>query len=49
MNKRTNKFLLSQDKFMPEMHVRQPALFGKPVFTYSGCSQFNKNKERKKI
>ena len=29
MNKTVNKFLLVGDKFMPEMHLRQP------VFTYS--------------
>ena len=28
------------DKFMPEIHLRQPA------FTYSACSSFTKNKER---
>ena len=35
-----NKFLLSGDKFMPEMHLRQPQ------FTYSACGLFIKNKER---
>ena len=34
-----NKFLLVGDKFMPEMHLKQP------VFTYSGCDPFTKNKE----
>ena len=29
MNKIVNKFLLAADKFMPEMHLRQPG------FTYS--------------
>ena len=37
MNDIINKFLLVGDKFMPEMHLRQPG------FTYSGCA---KNKER---
>ena len=40
MNKIINKFLLVGDKFMPEMHVRQPG------FTYSTCGPFTK-KERK--
>ena len=35
-----NKFLLSGDKFMPEMHLRQPG------FTYSACGPFTKNTER---
>ena len=35
-----NKFLLVGDKFMPEMHLRQPG------FTYSACCLFTKNKER---
>ena len=34
------KFLLAGDKFMPEMHLRQPG------FTYSTCGPFTKNKER---
>ena len=42
MNETINKFLLSGDKFMPEMHLRQPG------FTYSACSQFTKNKEKTK-
>ena len=40
MNKIINKFLLAGDKFMPEMHLRQPG------FTYSACGPFTKNKER---
>ena len=40
MNKIVNKFLLAGDKFMPEMHLKQPG------FTYSACRPFNKNKER---
>ena len=35
-----NKFLLAEDKFMPEMHLRQPQ------FTYSACGLFTKKKER---
>ena len=40
MNEIINKFLLTGDKFMPEMHLRQPG------FTYSACGPFTKNKER---
>ena len=40
MNEIVNKFLLAGDKFMPQMHLKQP------VFTYSACGPFTKNKER---
>ena len=40
MNEIANKFLLAGDKFMPEMHLRQPG------FTYSAGGLFTKNKER---
>ena len=40
MNKLINNFLLTGDKFMPEMHLRQPG------FTYSACGPFTKHKER---
>ena len=40
MNEIVNKFLLTGDKFMPEMHLKQPR------FTYSACVPFTKNKER---
>ena len=40
MNETVNKFLLAGDKFMSEMHLRQPA------FTYSDCGPSTKNKER---
>ena len=33
-------FLLADDKFMPEIHLKQPE------FTYSACGPFTKNKER---
>ena len=39
------KFLLGGDKFMPEMHLRQPAALENSVFTYSSCGPFTKNKE----
>ena len=40
MNEIINKFLLTGDKFMPEMHLRQPG------FTDNACGPFTKNKER---
>ena len=40
MNEVENKFLVVGDKFMPEMHLKQPG------FTYSACGPFTKNKER---
>ena len=40
MNDIINKFLLVGDKFMPEMHLKQPG------FTYSSCGSFTKTKER---
>ena len=40
MNNIINKFLLAGDKFMPEMHLRQPQ------FTYSACKPFTNLKQR---
>ena len=40
MNETVNKFLLVGDKFMPEIHLKQPG------FTYSACGPFAKNKQR---
>ena len=40
MNNIRNKFLLAGDKFMPEIHLRQPG------FTYSASGKFTKNKQR---
>ena len=37
MNQVVNKFLLAGDKFMPEMHLRQPG------FTYCARGPFTKN------
>ena len=42
MNNIINKFLLAGDKFMPEMHLRQPQ------FVYSVCGPFTRHKERTK-
>ena len=38
MNGKVNKFLLGGDKFMPEMHLRQPG------FTYSAYGPLPKTK-----
>ena len=43
MNNIINKFLLTGDKLMPEMHLRQPG------FTYSACSPFTKKKKKERI
>ena len=44
MNEVVNKHLLVRDKFMPEVHLKQPG------FTDSACGPFTKSKERiKKI
>ena len=44
MNKITNKILLTGDKFMPELHLKQPG------YTYSVCGPFTKHRKRiKKI
>ena len=40
MNETVKSFLLGRDKFMLEMHLRQPG------FTYSVCEPFTKNKEK---
>ena len=40
MNEIVHKFLLAGDKFMPEIHLKQPG------FTYSPCGPFTKNQER---
>ena len=39
MNETVSKILIAGDKFMPEMHLRQPG------FTYSACGPFMKNKK----
>ena len=38
-----NKFLLAGDRFMPEMHLRQPG------FTCSVCGPFTRNRKNPKI
>ena len=40
MNEIINKFFLTGDKFMAELHLKQPG------FTYSDCKPFTKYRER---
>ena len=40
MNEIVNTFLLAEDNFMSEMHLKQAG------FTYRDCGPFTKNKER---
>ena len=40
MKEIVNKFLLAGDKFMSEIHLKQPG------FTYNACKPFTKKKER---
>ena len=40
MNKIVHRFFLTDNKFIPEMHLKQPRL------TYSACRPSTKNKER---
>ena len=42
-NEIRNKFLLAEDEFMPEMHLKQPG------YTYSDSRPFNKKRMSKKI
>ena len=46
MNEIVKNFSLAEDKFMPEMYLRQPDAFSKWKFTYSACGPFTKNKDR---
>ena len=46
MNEIVNNFLLAGNKFMPDMHLKQPTSLDKSGFTYSACGSFTKNKER---
>ena len=43
MNEIIDKFLLVGDKFMPEMHLRQPR------FVYSACGPFTRHKKKKSL
>ena len=40
MNETVNKFLLTGDKFMSEIHLREPGSI------YSVCGPFTENKEK---
>ena len=39
MNENIKHFLLTGDKFMPQLHLKQPG------FTYNACGQFTKYRE----
>ena len=39
MNEIVNRFLLAGDKFLTEIHLRQP------IFTYNACEPFTKIKK----
>ena len=43
MNEIVNKFLLASDKFVPELHLKQPD------FAYSACGPYTRNKELKNL
>ena len=40
MNKIINKFLLTEDKFLQELHLKQPG------FVYTACGPFTKHREK---
>ena len=40
MNDKVSKLLLAEDKFMPELYLKQPE------FIYSDCGPFTKNRKR---
>ena len=40
MNETVNRFLLTGDKFMSEMHLREPGSI------YSACGPFTENKKK---
>ena len=42
MNETVNEYLLTDDKFISEMHLKQPG------FTYSACRPFTKTKKELK-
>ena len=46
LNEMENKFLVAGDKFVLEMHLRQPGAFCKIRYTYSACRPFTKSKEK---
>ena len=46
MNDRINKFMLASAKFMPKMHLKQPAMCNKSGFTNIEKGPFTK-KQRK--
>ena len=49
LNEMENKFLVAGDKFVLEMHLRQPGALCKIRYTYSTCRPFTKSKENTEI
>ena len=49
MNEMVNKFLLAGDRFMREIHLRQPTLLDKSGFTYSAYRPFTKKRKNIEI
>ena len=43
MNEIVNTFLLTGDKFIPEIHLKQPG------FTYNACGPFTEKENLRKI
>lgn len=39
--------LLTGVKFIPEIHLRQPAMLGKPGFRYNACRPLTRNTNTK--
>ena len=48
MNEIVNRFLLTGNKFIPEIHLKQLSVLEKLGFTDSACGPFTKNKEKNK-
>ena len=46
LNEMENKLLVAGDKFVLEMHLRQPGALCKIRYTYSACRPFTKSKEK---
>ena len=49
MNEIVNRFLLAGDRFMREIHLRQPTLLDKSGFTYSAYRPFTKKRKNIEI
>ena len=49
MKEIVNNFLLAGDKFMSQMHLKQPAALRKQGFTYIACEPLLKTKKEFRI